>query len=339
MPMRLHGFHTGRNFISESEGGWVGASAPGRAGIIGNPSDIYGGTVVSSSIEERNRCWVRRTAENRWPQEDRLIKAAVTACGIDFPFQLKWHSDIPVSSGLSGSTSALASALLALSVLKSGERNLDPVGDKQQFAEWVRRTERYEAGIMCGFQDAHMIVNGGVQCMDFPGRFPITDRVDADFAPVSLQPLHCDLPFLLITTGVERVSGSVHEPLAQRWLRGENLVKVAMERIGELGRIGTVALSNSDFDGLAAAMNENHHLVQELGSTGPEVDRLVSHCLQEGALGAKLAGAGMGGTVIALTNDVNELQTRLGGLGYTRFLKLNPQEGLRLELARKNSLN
>ncbi|MEI6502123.1 MAG: galactokinase family protein, partial [Armatimonadota bacterium] len=31
----------------------VHASAPGRGGIIGNPSDIYGGTVVSCAISER----------------------------------------------------------------------------------------------------------------------------------------------------------------------------------------------------------------------------------------------------------------------------------------------
>ena len=29
------------------------ATAPGRGGIIGNPSDMYGGTVVSRSIAER----------------------------------------------------------------------------------------------------------------------------------------------------------------------------------------------------------------------------------------------------------------------------------------------
>ena len=31
----------------------VHTSAPGRGGIIGNPSDIYGGTVVSCAITER----------------------------------------------------------------------------------------------------------------------------------------------------------------------------------------------------------------------------------------------------------------------------------------------
>ena len=29
------------------------ASAPGRAGIIGNPTDMYGGSVISCSTQER----------------------------------------------------------------------------------------------------------------------------------------------------------------------------------------------------------------------------------------------------------------------------------------------
>ena len=32
-------------------------SAPGRAGIIGNPTDMYGGSVISCSIKER--VWVQ----------------------------------------------------------------------------------------------------------------------------------------------------------------------------------------------------------------------------------------------------------------------------------------
>ena len=31
----------------------IRCSAPGRAGIIGNPSDMYGGSVISCSIQER----------------------------------------------------------------------------------------------------------------------------------------------------------------------------------------------------------------------------------------------------------------------------------------------
>ena len=34
----------------------ITASAPGRAGIVGNPSDMYGGSVLSCSTYERAYC-------------------------------------------------------------------------------------------------------------------------------------------------------------------------------------------------------------------------------------------------------------------------------------------
>ncbi|MCA1595357.1 MAG: hypothetical protein LC772_02875, partial [Chloroflexi bacterium] len=42
-----------------SEGRVIRASAPGRAGIVGNPTDGYGGTVISTSIGQRAWCEIR----------------------------------------------------------------------------------------------------------------------------------------------------------------------------------------------------------------------------------------------------------------------------------------
>ena len=49
-------------------------------------------------------------------------------------------------------------------------------------------------------------------------------------------------------------------------------------------------------------MNENYALIRELGGSGETLDTLVQVALANGALGAKLAGAGgAGGTIIVLT--------------------------------------
>jgi galactokinase len=34
----------------------ITASSPGRCGLVGNPTDMYGGTVISCSTEERATC-------------------------------------------------------------------------------------------------------------------------------------------------------------------------------------------------------------------------------------------------------------------------------------------
>jgi mevalonate kinase len=48
-------------------------------------------------------------------------------------------------------------------------------------------------------------------------------------------------------------------------------------------------------------MNENHHLLQEIGVSSKELDMLVDLARKQGAFGAKLTGGGGGGCMTALT--------------------------------------
>ena len=162
------------------------------------------------------------------------------------------------------------------------------------FAELVRDVERYEAQVICGYQDAYMVVHGGLQFLDFAGKHPINGGPHA-----TLRRIDSPLPFLLITTGVERLSGSVHGPMAQRWVDGERLVIDSMARLTELGDLGLAAVLRQDWAALGEAMDENHRLIAALGGSGEPIDLLVSQCKAHGAISAKLAGAGLGGTVIA----------------------------------------
>ena len=178
---------------------------------------------------------------------------------------------------------------------------------------------------MCGYQDAYMIVHGGVQLMDFAGKHPVEPG-----PPASLTAIDAPLPFLLITTGVERLSGSVHGPMSERWMRGERLVVDSIEEISKLAVPGAAALVSGDYRSLAEAMNANQALIQELGGSGESVDLLVERAMRHGAKAAKLAGAGMGGTIIALTEDAAGLETKLREEGYTRFIVPEAVPGVRL---------
>jgi mevalonate kinase len=51
---------------------------------------------------------------------------------------------------------------------------------------------------------------------------------------------------------------------------------------------------------LGSLLTENHNLLSMLGVSHPEIENLIEICLDNGALGAKLTGAGKGGAVIAL---------------------------------------
>jgi mevalonate kinase len=61
------------------------------------------------------------------------------------------------------------------------------------------------------------------------------------------------------------------------------------------------ALVNEDLVELGKLMNENHKLLQQIEVSSKELDFLVKLARDQGALGAKLTGGGLGGNIIALT--------------------------------------
>lgn len=302
------------------------ASAPGRCGIVGNPSDIYGGYVVSCSVPARARCVLEPSGDGPALEDPKLWLAATSRFPLQGGARVVWESTVPRSSGLAGSTALLAATLACVLSARSEMPALESVEDRSRFAELVRDVEAVEAGVVCGYQDAQMVVHGGMQAMDFEGKHPLEP------GPLPrLATLRTNLRFLLVTTGVERLSGSVHGPMRDRWLAGERQVVQAMARIAELGRWGAQALVSGDSEALAEAMSENQRLVADLGGSGDAIDALIATAVSEGAQAAKLAGAGMGGTVIALTDDPDGLRMRLQARGYTRFLVPLPSDGLRID--------
>lgn len=303
----------------------IQASAPGRCGIVGNPSDIYGGVVLSSSIPARATCRLTLNGEDDLP-EDLTLWNAVTA---RFPLKgvkVEWSTTVPRSSGLAGSTALLAATLACVLAARDETPKLGTARQLKQFAELVRDIERNEANVQCGYQDAYMVVHGGLQRMEFSGKHPEKAGPPATLASLDLQ-----LPFVLVTTGVERLSGSVHGPVIERWLNNDPEVRSAIRKIARLGMAGCAALIKGQLDALAEAMNENQRLVAAMGGSGEAIDKLILDCRECGALGAKLAGAGLGGTVIALTEAPEELEAKLTERGYSQFMRPSIEPGLRFE--------
>lgn len=302
------------------------ASAPGRCGIIGNPSDIYGGNVLSCSIPARATCRLTLGNARRLPEDTRLWDAATKRYPVEAPVEVEWTTEIPRSAGLSGSTALLAATLACVLAARGETPNLETDDDRIAFAELVRDIEYHDAGVKCGYQDAYMIALGGLRLMSFPDKHPVEPGAFG-----SAKSLETSLPFLLVTTGVERLSGNTHGPMIDRWLAGDTAVISAMERITELGLEGATALRNQDYAHLGELMDENHRLVAALGGSGEPIDRLITLCKQNGALGAKLAGAGLGGTVLALAQDATALRAALEAEGYSRFLVPSQQPGVQIE--------
>jgi galactokinase/mevalonate kinase-like predicted kinase len=209
--------------------------------------------------------------------------------------QVSYESEIPMRSGMAGST-ALVVALLQAFLAWLGQRV-----NRYELAERARYIELNNLKVVCGYQDACMATFGGLNYLDFRGKQFYRQAEAELFATVEpLAEYVPFLPFLLGFTGVQHASSAVHKPIRERWMEGESTVIEGYKRITELARMGKKALLLGDWPTLGRLMNENHDIQRDLGGSGESNERLIQSALDAGALGAKLAGAGDGGTIIAL---------------------------------------
>ncbi|MCK4590537.1 MAG: hypothetical protein KAT86_02195 [Candidatus Latescibacteria bacterium] len=321
------------------------SSAPGRAGIIGNPSDMYGGGVISCTTVERAEVVVEECDQLVFEtggqtlvvnekkdlrlQGDRFDVARAVIGFLELEklkFKLSFRSDIPVQAGLSGSTALLVAILNALLTLIGKQLNLF------RRAELAREIELDFMKIVCGYQDAYMCTFGGLNFMDFADKQFYLGVEKEPYGAVESLELYLDqFPLILAHTGLQRVSGAVHKPIRDRWLEGERKVRETYVRMAHLARMGKKALIDGDWKELGALMNENHRLTRELGGSGSKNEELIQIALDCGAMGAKLAGAGGGGTIIALHSQPEEMIEALKKAGAERILFPKPVEGVKTE--------
>ena len=179
-----------------------------------------------------------------------------------------------------------------------------------------------------------MCTFGGLNYLDFRGKQFYRNAEAELFGTVEpLAEYVPSLPFILAYTGVQHSSGAVHRPLRERWLEGEQLVVDSYKRISEIARMGKKALLLADWATLGQLMNENHAIQRDLGGSGESNERLIAAALAAGALGAKLAGAGDGGTIIALWPwaDASPLEAALREAGASALYRPQVNPGVMLE--------
>jgi galactokinase/mevalonate kinase-like predicted kinase len=321
-----------------SDGNILCCSAPGRAGIIGNPTDMYGGAVLSCSVEMRARVRITRAGrltlatggqectiagrDDLRPRKDLFDLARAILDYLRLPelaCRVEYESEIPLRSGLAGST-ALVVAMLKGLLAWQGK-----FPHAYSLAEMARYIELHHLKVVCGYQDAYMCTFGGLNYMDFRGK-QFYREAEAELL-ATIEPLSGyvrALPFVLGFTGVQHSSGAVHKPIRERWLEGEPAVVAGYERITELARMAKKALLMEDWSLLGKLMSENHAIQRDLGGSGDSNERLIAAALAAGAQGAKLAGAGDGGTIIALwpAEDTAPLEEALYRAGASATYRL-----------------
>ena len=236
-------------------------------------------------------------------------------------FHITAWSEVPRQSGLGGSTLFILLTLVGLRTYY----NLDPVKHNDYLlAELAQRVEAKELGITCGFADRYVPLFGGIAYLDYRGKIHQKEIKQEPYVTYERLDKFVDkLPLAAISTGIQRDSGTVHERMRPVYLNEYNqwmlrggeppvLVRLMIDAWKTAWQ-GKIAILEGDLEMFGKLMNKNHHLVDEMmircgftDGAGWVNNILIQTAREHGALGAKLTGAGSGGSVFALTNPGEE---------------------------------
>lgn len=122
-----------------------------------------------------------------------------------------------------------------------------------------------------------------------------------------LQRMRVKHPLTLVVgdTGIVVPTHTVVGDLRRRWQAEPERYEGYFDEIGVIVNQARVAIEEGRLGPMAIGelMNENQELLETLGVSSPELERLIEAAHQAGALGAKLSGAGWGGNMIALVES------------------------------------
>jgi galactokinase len=307
----------------------VKVSVPGRVNLIGDHTDTTGGLVCPLAIDRGTTLRGRRGGDRVRLRSDALagtVDLPLAGVGSPAGVQPPWgryvagvlaavrpqvglegevHSDLPVGAGLSSSASLCVALALAL-----GRR-----GDALSLARLVADVEREAVGVPCGIMDPLACAAG------VAGSALLMDTADGAITPV---PLPEDVAVVLVDSGEPRsLAGS---PYAAR--RGEAEAAAAAlgglrgRPVSDADRLDdpvlrlrarhvlsenlrveafAAALAAGDSERAGQLMTESHtSLRDDMQVSTPGLDATVERLLATpGVLGARLTGAGFGGSVVA----------------------------------------
>ena len=256
-------------------------SAPVRIDFGGGTTDIspfrdkYGGFVLNAAINKR-------------------IYGELT--GTNDSVGLKYHGEIPTSSGL-GPSGVMSLVWLALI---SKEKN------KEKLVEQVYKIEQ-SMGQVGGKQDQYSAAFGGINLFEFKG-----DKVNVKKLNLSRDFIkELENHLVLVYTGKPHFATDSNKSMIDNLRMGKNVKNLL--RIKKIAFDMKDALLKRDLHGFAKLMNDETYERIKLhkGIAPIFIKRFIDKGMKSGAIAAKICGSGGGGSILFF-GDKNKLKEKFG---------------------------
>ena len=140
---------------------------------------------------------------------------------------------------------------------------------------------------------------------------------------------------LLVYTGIKHNTRIVIKRIQRIKDQFPDITKQTFNSMGDIADKAKLALENNDLIKVGMLMNSNQVLLSSLNVSNSIIAEINGIAKDKGAFGSKLTGAGLGGYVIIIGNNLNSISQTLNNRGFKTFLVGINREGAKIEEKRE----
>jgi len=304
----------------------VAASAPGKLILFGEHAVVFGEPALSMAIDLRTEVFARPHTE--WladgsslkDEKYRYVRRAVEMAWKGGPLWLEIRSMIPLGCGLGSSAAVTVATLGVATGLQGGSVQPEVI---------ARNAFDIEHGVQGRASpiDTSTATHGSAILVLKEARDGLLWKMEKGDRHWFIH--HRDLPpirLVIGNTGIAAATGPLVEGVKRR-VEEDDRAAAAIAEIGEIALEGLRALGAKDFVRTGELMNRNHDLLNLLGVGHPLLDKFVT-AARPYSYGAKLTGAGGGGSMVSLTDDPDRVRAAIEEVGGRAFIVETEPRGL-----------
>ena len=296
----------------------VVAKAAGKVILAGEHAVVYGRHALAVPIPDAVQAVVALADNNtslavpEWGIHDRVDRDSTY--GVDATinliiqkldiersnFTIKVNSSLPRGMGLG------SSAAIAVAITRAIARCMTINLDDSEVNDIAYECEKLAHGTSSG-------VDNTISCHGNPMLFRNTGALDIRTLRLKEAP-----PMVI---GFSHDSGPTREQVAgvrSRYDQNPRRYNAIFDQIDDISVAGAKALEAQQYSELGRMMNICHGLLNAIQVSTPDLEHMVMIARQSGAVGAKLTGAGGGGSIVALCPGAeDQVRSALHQAGYS----------------------
>jgi mevalonate kinase len=296
----------------------IQASSPAKAILFGEHAVVYGEPALAVALNRRITVRFRPSEESKVDggrlslRRHRYVRWALNNLWEGNPMDIRIKSSIPGASGLGSSAALSCSVAGALSFMKTGESSQKDIAKNAFDIEYNVQGGASPTDTSCSTHGGGILVNfeKGEDHLWSLSRNERTWHIH-----------DLKVPEMTLVVGFTGRPSVTHIQVAKvrSFYERSGFARETVKEIGELTLDAVPALRRNDIEAVGRYMNRNHSLLSILGVSSKELQNLVDASAPL-SYGAKLTGAGGGGSMIALTDRPDEVAEVIRSRGGKSFI-------------------